>query len=99
MAYIRTKVHYYVWEGGGHEEERYFIIKDFINRGGGEGSKPLMNSSLNIPFFFLKSSLINNLINYSLRARMSNICSSEQKLKESSFELTSKSSSSWLKAV
>ena len=54
MAYIRTIVHYYMWEGGGHEEERYFIIKDFINRGGGEGSKPLMNSSLNIPYFFFE---------------------------------------------
>ena len=54
MAYIRTIVHYYLWEGGGQDEGRYFIIEDFINRGGGEGSNLLMNSSLNIPYFFFE---------------------------------------------
>ena len=54
MAYICTIVHYYLWEGGGQDEGRYLIIEDFINRGGGEGSNPLMNSSLNIPYFFFE---------------------------------------------
>ena len=57
MAYLRTIFHYYLWEGGGQEEGRYFIIEDFINRGGRGGVKTINEQFIKYSGFFLKSSL------------------------------------------
>ena len=54
MAYICTIVHYYLWEGGGQDEGRYFIIEDFINRGGRGGVKPINEQFIKYTVFFFE---------------------------------------------